>query len=90
MKYSTIILVVFMAVGCSSPDPQPGEIWRYEYVGKGDDPFKDNYNKAFVLSMEDSVLAVKDGYVQFVIRGSSYKFSSEIYNFKIDSKKVSP
>jgi len=64
MKYILILTVALMLSGCSAePEVKAGQVWKSH-------PKKDPFSRCFVTSR--TVIAVKDGYVQYSFVGSRY------------------
>jgi hypothetical protein len=67
MKVLFLALLVCIA-GCTA-DPKAGEIWRYEHVGKVNNPFDPEFGRQKIDTEEDSVIEVKEGWVKYIKGG---------------------
>lgn len=93
MKYLFSLFIVLMLAGCDQiqSDPKPGEIWHYENASKERDPFSKDYGNLVLTTQDDSVISVKDGWVEYVIVApyrNEMAFTSEIQQFKISEHPI--
>lgn len=68
-------------------DPKAGEVWKYE---PADTISQNPFLRSYKIIEYDSVIAVKDGYVQYQRAGFPGPFSSTIHQFKIEEYKIKP